>query len=178
MASNSNSIELTPLWPKNSPNHHHRGWPADHKTKNKPAPPIPTSCPPAVPQKSKNHPPPQPPPLPTTSSKDYMQRKLHNEANLRRVAGHPPTGNYNNDDNETKGPAPQPPNSGQQPVAQTVTSQPLRYLQAVAKTLHTLLVKHYNDLLDRQSSGKGRDKATCFYIRDVFCTLHYRIVVQ
>ena len=107
-----------------------------------------------------------------------MQRKLHNEANLRRVAGHQLTSNYNNDDNETKGPAPQPPNSGQQPVAQTVTSQPLRYLQAVAKTLHTLLVKHYNDLLDRQSSGQGRDKATCFYIRDVFCTLHYRIVVQ
>ena len=98
-----------------------------------------------------------------------MQRKLHNEANLRRVAGHQLTSNYNNDDNETKGPAPQPPNSGQQPVAQTVTSQPLRYLQAVAKTLHTLLVKHYNDLLDRQSSERGRDEATLSYVGAILC---------
>ena len=32
------------------------------------------------------------------------------------------------------------------------------------KTLHTLLVKHYNDLLDRQ-----RDEVTYFYVKDVFC---------
>ena len=33
----------------------------------------------------------------------------------------------------------------------------------------TLLVKHYNDLLDRRSSGRGRDTVTCFYVGDVFC---------
>ena len=33
----------------------------------------------------------------------------------------------------------------------------------------TLLVKHYNDLLDRRSSGRGRDDVTYFYVGDVFC---------
>ena len=36
------------------------------------------------------------------------------------------------------------------------------------KTLHTLLVKHYNDLLDRQSSEWGRDEVTYFYVEEVF----------
>ena len=35
--------------------------------------------------------------------------------------------------------------------------------------LHTLLVKHYNDLLDRQSSQRSRDEVTQFYVGDVFC---------
>jgi len=34
--------------------------------------------------------------------------------------------------------------------------------------LHTLLVKHYIELLDRQSSEWGRDEVTYFYVRDVF----------
>ena len=37
------------------------------------------------------------------------------------------------------------------------------------KTLHTLLVKHYNDLLNRQSSEQGKDEVTYFYVGDVFC---------
>ena len=36
------------------------------------------------------------------------------------------------------------------------------------KTLHTLLVKYYNDLLDRQSSERIRDEVTCFFAGDVF----------
>ena len=129
----------TPLWPKNSPNHHGNGsrggWPADHKTsktvregqKGPPPPPPPTSCPPAVPQKSKN--PPQPPPLPAQSSKDFLQRKLRGQ----------PNSNYlNSDGTEVKGPAPQPPVGGQHHQhsghnqqmsggGHPVTSQPLRY---------------------------------------------------
>ena len=35
--------------------------------------------------------------------------------------------------------------------------------------LQTLLVKHYNDLLDRQSSEQGKDEVTYFYVGDVFC---------
>ena len=38
-----------------------------------------------------------------------------------------------------------------------------------SKILHTLLVKHYNDLLDRQSSERGQDEVTYFYVGDVFC---------
>ena len=37
-----------------------------------------------------------------------------------------------------------------------------------SKTLHTLLVKHYNDFLDRQSSERGRDEITYLYVGDVF----------
>ena len=37
------------------------------------------------------------------------------------------------------------------------------------RSLTTLLVKYYNDLLDRQSSGRGRDEVTYFYVGDVFC---------
>ena len=37
------------------------------------------------------------------------------------------------------------------------------------KSLNTLLVKHYNDLLGRQSSERGKDKVTYFYVADVFC---------
>ena len=33
--------------------------------------------------------------------------------------------------------------------------------------LHTLLVKYYNDLLDRQSSELSRDEVTYFYVGDV-----------
>ena len=35
--------------------------------------------------------------------------------------------------------------------------------------LHTLLVKHYNDLLDRQSSEQNSDEVTYFYVGDLFC---------
>ena len=35
--------------------------------------------------------------------------------------------------------------------------------------LHTLLIKHYNDLLDRQSSERVKDEVTYVYVRDVFC---------
>ena len=35
--------------------------------------------------------------------------------------------------------------------------------------LHTLLVKHYNDLLERQRSERGKDEVSYFYVGDVFC---------
>ena len=38
-----------------------------------------------------------------------------------------------------------------------------------SKILHTLLVKHYNDLLERQSSERGKDEVSNFYVGDVFC---------
>ena len=38
-----------------------------------------------------------------------------------------------------------------------------------SRILHTLLVKHYNDLLDRQSSEQGKDEVTYFYVGDIFC---------
>ena len=37
------------------------------------------------------------------------------------------------------------------------------------RILHTLLVKHYNDLLDNQSFELGKDEVTYFYVRDIFC---------
>ena len=37
------------------------------------------------------------------------------------------------------------------------------------RILHTLLVKHYNDLLDNQSSEQGKDEVTYFYVGDIFC---------
>ena len=37
------------------------------------------------------------------------------------------------------------------------------------KNLHALLVKHYNDLLDGQSSEWSIDKVTYFYVGDLFC---------
>ena len=37
-------------------------------------------------------------------------------------------------------------------------------------SLHTLLVKYYNDLLGRQSSERGRDEVTYLSIGDLFCT--------
>ena len=40
------------------------------------------------------------------------------------------------------------------------------------KILHTLLVKHYNDLLDKQSYEQSRDEVTYFYVGDVFC-IHF-----
>ena len=39
------------------------------------------------------------------------------------------------------------------------------------RSLHTLLVKYYNDLLGRQSSEQGRDEITYFFFEDLFCTL-------
>ena len=36
------------------------------------------------------------------------------------------------------------------------------------RILHTLLVKHYNDLLERQSSERGKDEVSYFYVGDVF----------
>ena len=38
-----------------------------------------------------------------------------------------------------------------------------------SKILHTLLVKHYNDLLERRSSERGKDEVSYFYVGDVFC---------
>ena len=38
-----------------------------------------------------------------------------------------------------------------------------------SRILHTLLVKHYNDLLDVQSSERDKDEVTYFYVGDVFC---------
>ena len=35
--------------------------------------------------------------------------------------------------------------------------------------LHTLLVKHYNDFLERQSSERGKDEVTYFYVGNIFC---------
>ena len=37
------------------------------------------------------------------------------------------------------------------------------------KNLHTLLVKHFNDLLDGQKSQRSIDKVTYFYVGDLFC---------
>ena len=38
------------------------------------------------------------------------------------------------------------------------------------KTLHTLLLKYYNDLLDRQSSLRGRDEVTYVQMLEtLFC---------
>ena len=37
------------------------------------------------------------------------------------------------------------------------------------KILQTLFVKHYNDLLDRQSYERGKDEVTYFYVGDIFC---------
>ena len=38
-----------------------------------------------------------------------------------------------------------------------------------SRILHTLLVKHYNDLLDRQISERGKDEVIYFYVGDIFC---------
>ena len=38
-----------------------------------------------------------------------------------------------------------------------------------SRILHTLLVKHYNDLLYRLSSERGKDEVTYFYVGDIFC---------
>ena len=122
----SNAIELTPLWPKNhhSPLHH-KGWPADHKGKSSgrgtapQPPPLPSSCPPAVPSKSKN--PPPAPPLPATSSREFRKqqetKRLANGLGQEQLAV---------TSNEIKGPAPQPPvlHPNSPPP---VTSQPIRY---------------------------------------------------
>ena len=36
--------------------------------------------------------------------------------------------------------------------------------------LHTSLVKHYyNDLLGRQSSERGKDEVSYFFVGDIFC---------
>ena len=99
MASSSNSIELTPLWPKSgSPSHCMRGgsggggggaWPADHKpsnTKNggQRAPPPPPP---------KNQPPPHPPQLPVTSSREFQlqrkQQQQHHTVSLQIFSSFP-----------------------------------------------------------------------------------------
>ena len=36
-------------------------------------------------------------------------------------------------------------------------------------SLHTLQIKYYNDLLDRQNSGQRRNEVTCFSVGEVFC---------
>ena len=38
-----------------------------------------------------------------------------------------------------------------------------------AKNLHTLLVKYYNDYLDRQCSGRGRGGGIYLQVEDAFC---------
>ena len=35
--------------------------------------------------------------------------------------------------------------------------------------LDTQIVKHYNDLLERQCSERGKDEVSYFYVGDVFC---------
>ena len=35
--------------------------------------------------------------------------------------------------------------------------------------LDTPLVKHFNDLLERESSERGKDEVSYFYVGDVFC---------
>ena len=35
--------------------------------------------------------------------------------------------------------------------------------------LHTILVKHYNDLLESQTSERGKNEVSYFYVGDVFC---------
>ena len=42
----------------------------------------------------------------------------------------------------------------------------------VQECLNTLLVTCYNDLLDRQSSGRDRDEVRYFYIGDVFVNIY------
>ena len=39
-------------------------------------------------------------------------------------------------------------------------------------SFHTLLVKYYNYLFGRQSSERGRDEVTFFYVGDLFC-IHF-----
>lgn len=147
MASSSNSIELTPLWPKSgSPSHCMRGgsggggggaWPADHKpsnTKNggQRAPPPPPP---------KNQPPPHPPQLPVTSSREFQlqrkQQQQHQELSTNNPRGrlhHPEAAGGTS---ESKGPAPQPPQSQHSPSnpGHTVTSQPLRNSASVSRGL-------------------------------------------
>ena len=54
-------------------------------------------------------------------------------------------------------------------IATNFSKFPIMYLQTSAKLYtHTLLVKQYNDLLDRQSSERGKDEVTYFYVGDVF----------
>ena len=38
-----------------------------------------------------------------------------------------------------------------------------------SKISHTLLVKHYNDLLDNHSYKRGKDEVTYFYVGEIFC---------
>ena len=42
-------------------------------------------------------------------------------------------------------------------------------------SLNTLLVKYYNDLSDRQSSGWGRDEVMYFYVGDILCLRYLAI---
>ena len=37
------------------------------------------------------------------------------------------------------------------------------------KILYTLLVKYYNDLLEKQKSGRVRVEVTYFYVGNIFC---------
>ena len=39
---------------------------------------------------------------------------------------------------------------------------------------HPIKVKHYNDLLDRQSSELSKDEVSYFYVGEVFC-IHLEI---
>ena len=38
-----------------------------------------------------------------------------------------------------------------------------------SRILHTLLVKHFNTLLDRLNSERDKDEVTYFYVGDIFC---------
>ena len=42
-------------------------------------------------------------------------------------------------------------------------------LTDVNQSLTTLVVKHYNDLLGSETSERGRDEVTFFYVGDLFC---------
>ena len=47
--------------------------------------------------------------------------------------------------------------------------QPIQLFTDGHNILHTLLVKHYNDFLDSQSSGWDRDEVTYLNVGVVFC---------
>ena len=49
-----------------------------------------------------------------------------------------------------------------------LVSTPENYTDA-NRSLTTLLVKHYNDSNDRQSSGRGMEVVSYFYVGEVFC---------
>ena len=45
----------------------------------------------------------------------------------------------------------------------------IKNIQTGNNILDTPIVKHYNDLLGRQSSERGKDEVSYLYVGDVFC---------